>query len=356
MRLALALTASLAALSACSDGGAPSADGTAAAGGTEPIRIVGSSTVYPFTTAVAENLTNANPNLPTPIVESTGTGGGLQLFCSGVGLQYPDIANASRRIKMSEVERCRENGVNDIIEIQVGLDGIAFAQSRDAQDMDLTAQQIYRALAATAPDGTPNEVENWNEVDPSLPDRPIEVLGPPPTSGTRDAFNELVMTLGCQEYPEIAALEESNEDEFEVRCTQLREDGVFVESGENDNLIVQKLVSNPRAIGIFGYSYLEENLDKIEPLDLDGIAPTYEAIAAGDYEAARPLFIYVKGEHLAAKPAIREFLAEYTDEGTAGTEGYLRDRGLIALPEDRREENRRTASDAIVMDPSSLEG
>ena len=353
MRLFTGLATCLVLLSGCSDGPATGENSSAVAGG-EPIRIVGSSTVYPFTTAVSENLKNMMPEISTPIVESTGTGGGLQLFCSGVGLQYPDIANASRRIKTSEVERCRQNGVNDIIEIQVGVDGIAFAQSRDAQPMELTARQLYRALAATTPEGEENEVENWNEVDPGLPDRPIEVLGPPPTSGTRDAFNELVMTVGCETYPELAALEETDETEFETRCTRLREDGAFVESGENDNLIVQKLVSNPRAIGIFGYSYLEENLDKVEPLQLDGVMPTYEAIASNEYEAARPLYIYVKGEHLPAKPAIREFLAEYTAERTTGPDGYLRGRGLIAMPEARRTENRLIAEEARVLDASEL--
>ena len=350
MRLMLMACAGLLGLSACSDGGA---GGETPAAGGEPIRIVGSSTVYPFTTAVAENLKNTNPDIPTPIIESTGTGGGLQLFCSGVGLNYPDVANASRRIKESEIERCRENGVNQIIEVQVGIDGIVFARSREAEPMELTSAEIYRALAATAPDGTENEVTRWSEIDPSLPDTQIRVLGPPPTSGTRDAFNELVMEAGCEEFPEIAAQTDS-EDELAERCTRLREDGVFVEGGENDNLIVQKLVADPRAVGIFGYSYLDENLDKIEPVSLNGVEPTYEEIASGDYTAARPLYIYVKGEHLQAKPALQTFLAEYTDEGTVGSEGYLRERGLISLPDDRREENRRIAAEARAMDTAEL--
>ncbi|MEM8826875.1 MAG: substrate-binding domain-containing protein, partial [Pseudomonadota bacterium] len=239
--------------------------------GEPPLRIVGSSTVYPFTTAVAETYANLNPDRSAPIVESTGTGGGLKLFCGGVGLGYPDMANASRRIKKSEVDLCRANGVEEVIEIQVGIDGIAFAQSRDAAPIALTAAHLWRALAATGPDGRENDTRLWSEVDPALPDRRIEVLGPPPTSGTRDAFNELVMQAGCERVPEVAALEETDEALFEERCVRLREDGVFVEAGENDNLIVQKLVSNPLAIGIFGYSYLEENLDQIEPLTLDGV-------------------------------------------------------------------------------------
>ncbi|WP_255536295.1 substrate-binding domain-containing protein [Pacificimonas pallii] len=352
-----ALTAATAvlALAACDNNssGTPS-DGAEAASASPAIRIVGSSTVYPFTTAVAENFNNTNPNAAAPIVESTGTGGGMKLFCAGVGLEHPDISNASRRIKASEVEMCNANGVQQILEIQVGIDGIAFAQSRDAQDMPLTAEQLYRALAATAPDGSKNAVTNWNQVDPSLPDRRIEVLGPPPTSGTRDAFNELVMQSGCEEVPEVAALEAQDEDLFEERCTKLREDGVFVEAGENDNLIVQKLVSNPVAVGIFGYSYLEENLDKIAPLTLNGVTPTYEDIASGAYIAARPLYIYVKGEHMTAKPDLAAFLAEYTSEATSGPDGYLRNRGLIAATDDVRAANRDAAENGTVLDASTL--
>ncbi len=347
--------AGLLALAACDSGGAggnTSAGDPAVAG--PALKIVGSSTVYPFTTAVAENFKNTHPSAATPIVESTGTGGGLKLFCAGVGTEHPDIANASRRIKMSEVEMCRENGVNDIIEIQVGIDGIAFAQSRDAEPFELTAEELYLALAATSPDGTPNTLTNWNQVKPGLPDRKIEVLGPPPTSGTRDAFNELVMQAGCEAVPEVAALEDSDEALFEERCTKLREDGVFVEAGENDNLIVQKLVSNPVAIGIFGYSYLEENLDKIAALNLNGVQPTYDDIASGAYIAARPLYIYAKGEHMRAKPALKTFLTEYVSDTAVGPEGYLKGRGLIAAPDAIRAANVDAATNGTVMDTSGL--
>ncbi|MGB3722811.1 MAG: substrate-binding domain-containing protein [Pacificimonas sp.] len=344
-------------IAAC-DGGSGGSSGananadSAVAG--QALKIVGSSTVYPFTTAVAENFKNTYPGAATPIVESTGTGGGLKLFCAGVGQEYPDIANASRRIKMSEVEMCRDNGVENIIEIQVGIDGIAFAQSRDAQLFPLTAEDIYRALAASAPDGTENRLSNWSEVRTGLPDRRIEVLGPPPTSGTRDAFNELVMQSGCEAVPEVAALEDQDEALFEQRCTRLREDGVFVEAGENDNLIVQKLVSNPVAIGIFGYSYLDENLDKIAALDLNGAQPTYEQIAGGSYIAARPLYIYAKGEHMRAKPALKTFLMEYTGNAAIGPEGYLTGRGLIAAPDDIRAANIDAATNGTPMDVSGL--
>ncbi|MGB7406132.1 MAG: substrate-binding domain-containing protein [Pacificimonas sp.] len=344
---ALALT-----IAACGDGGAGSAGGAAS----EPaLRIVGSSTVYPFTTAVVEDFTNSNPGVPAPIVESTGTGGGMKLFCAGVGLEHPDLANASRRIKASELQMCNENGVNQVIELQVGIDGIAFAQNRDASDLALSAEQLYRALAATAPDGTPNTVTNWNEIDPSLPDRRIEVLGPPPTSGTRDAFNELVMQAGCEEIPELAALEDEDEGLFEERCTRLREDGAYVESGENDNLIVQKLVSNPVALGIFGYSYLDENLDQVEPVPLNGVLPSYDNIADGSYIAARSLYIYAKGEHLAAKPALGDFLAAYASEAVSGPDGLLASQGLIAAPDEARAENRDAASGSAVLTASDLD-
>ena len=215
-----------------------------------------------------------------------------------------------------------------------------FAQSRDASPLALTGEQIYRALAATAPDGSPNTATTWRDIDPSLPDRRIEVLGPPPTSGTRDAFNELVMGEGCRAVPQVAALEESDEAAFEERCQKLREDGAYVEAGENDNLIVQKLNSNPNAVGLFGYSYLEENLDKIEPVTLDGVEPTYDDIASGEYIAARPLYIYVKGEHLQAKPALKTFVEEYMSDAMIGPEGSMRDRGLIAATDDVRTDDR----------------
>lgn len=348
-------------LAACDSSPAPTppqGGDTAATGGVNvsgpALRIVGSSTVYPFTTAVAENFRRKYPAAAAPIVESTGTGGGIKLFCGGVGTQHPDIANASRRIKKSEVELCNTNGVKQIVEVQVGLDGIAIAQSKSDAHLDVTPAQIFLALAATKPDGSKNTVTTWNQVDPKLPSRKIEVLGPPPTSGTRDAFNELVMEAGCATFPNLKALKDSNEDEYKTRCTKLREDGVYVEAGENDNLIVQKLVANPTAVGIFGYSYLEENLDKIEGVKMSGVAPEYEAIASGAYPASRPLYIYVKGEHARAKPALAVFLQEYTSEAAFGPEGYLKSRGLIAEPDAERKASAAAAAALTPLDITAL--
>ena len=348
----------LLALAACDSSPAPTppqGGDTAATGGVNvsgpALRIVGSSTVYPFTTAVAENFRRKYPAAAAPIVESTGTGGGIKLFCGGVGTQHPDIANASRRIKKSEVELCNANGVKQVVEIQVGLDGLALAQSKTDADLALTTRHVFLALAATKPDGSKNTVKTWNEVDPKLPNRKIEVLGPPPTSGTRDSFNELIMEAGCSTFPELKALKESNEDEYKSRCTRLREDGVYVEAGENDNLIVQKLVANPLALGAFGYSYLEENFDKLKGVTLDGVAPEYEAIASGSYPASRAMFIYVKGEHARAKPALTAFLQEYTSDAAWGPTGYLKARGLIASPDAVRSA---TAAAAAAMTPLDI--
>ena len=351
----------LLALAACDSSPAPTppqGGDTAATGGINvsgpALRIVGSSTVYPFTTAVAENFRRKYPAAAAPIVESTGTGGGIKLFCGGVGTQHPHIANASRRIKKSEVELCNANGVKQIVEVQVGIDGIAVAQAKSDAEMDVTPAQIFLALAATKPDGSKNDVTTWNQIDPKLPNRKIEVLGPPPTSGTRDAFNELVMEAGCATFANLKALKDSNEDEYKTRCTKLREDGVYVEAGENDNLIVQKLVANPTALGVFGYSYLEENLDKIEGVKMNGVAPEYEAIASGTYPASRPLYIYVKGEHARAKPALAVFLQEYTSEAAFGPEGYLKARGLIAEPDAERKASAAAAAALTPLDIAVL--
>lgn len=352
----------LMALAACDSSPAPTPPtdgetaGTVAAGNVSgpALRIVGSSTVYPFTTAVAENFRRKYPAAAAPIVESTGTGGGIKLFCGGVGTQHPDIANASRRIKKSEVELCAANGVKEIVEVQVGLDGIAIAQAKSDADMDVTPAQIFLALAATKPDGSKNTVTTWNQIDPKLPNRKIEVLGPPPTSGTRDAFNELVMEAGCSSFANLKALKDTNEDEYKTRCTKLREDGVYVEAGENDNLIVQKLVANPTALGVFGYSYLEENLDKIEGVKMNGVAPEYDAIASGTYPASRPLYIYVKGEHARAKPALGVFLSEYVSEAAWGPEGYLKSRGLIASPDAVRTANAAATTAMTPLDVAAL--
>lgn len=309
---------------------------SAAAQSRDYIQIVGSSTVYPFTTVVAEQF-GKTTKYKTPKVESTGSGGGLKLFCAGVGVEHPDMTNASRRIKMSEVETCAKNGVKDIVELKVGYDGIAVANSKKSDPVALTTRDLYLALAKTVPagaDGTKleaNTYETWKDVNPTLPDKKIEVLGPPPTSGTRDAFVELVMDAGCETFPGIEKMKNSKEV-----CHTMREDGAFIEAGENDNLIVQKLDANPDAFGIFGFSFLDQNTDKIQGAAINGVKPTFETIADGSYPVSRPLYIYIKKAHVGVIPGMEEFLAEYTSDKAWGEYGYLSDKGLIPLPEKER--------------------
>jgi phosphate transport system substrate-binding protein len=307
------------------------------------ISVVGSSTVYPFTTAVAEQFGKANASFKTPKVESTGTGGGFKLFCGGVGVQHPDVSNASRAIKKSEIESCAKNGVTDIVEINIGFDGIVVAASKKTKPMPLTIKDIWLALAKEVPDPATgalvtNNFKTWKDINAALPANKIEVLGPPPTSGTRDAFVELVMDHGCKEFPAIKELEKSDEKKAKKVCQTIREDGVFIEAGENDNLIVQKLVANPNALGIFGYSFLEENLDKIQGQTINGVAPSFETIADGKYPVSRPLFVYVKKAHVGVIPGIKEFVAEFTSEKALGDEGYLGKKGLIPLPTAKRKQ------------------
>jgi phosphate transport system substrate-binding protein len=315
----------------------------------DQIRIVGSSTVYPFATVVAEEFGRAG-NFKTPIIESTGTGGGLKLFCAGVGVRHPDITNASRRIKDSEVELCAGNGVSEITEISIGFDGIVLSNAKSSPRQEFTLRQIFLALAkdVPGPNGAliPNPNRTWKDVDPTLPDVAIEVLGPPPTSGTRDAFNELALEGGCKTFPELAALESSDKKRFKQVCRSMREDGAYVDAGENDNLIVQKLVANPNAIGVFGFSFLDQNEDVIQGSPVDGIEPTFEAISAGDYPVSRSLYFYVKNAHVKSIPGIREYVHEFTSESAIGDEGYLADRGLIPAPIADRE-IARSASSAL---------
>jgi phosphate transport system substrate-binding protein len=300
----------------------------------EQIRIVGSSTVFPFSTAVAEQFGKTTPH-PTPVVESTGSGGGLKLFCSGVGLRTPDIANSSRRIKVSEVESCAGNGVTDIVEVKIGFDGIVVANSRKAPVYRLTKEQIFRALAKQVPvEGklVKNPYQKWSEIDPALPAVKIEVLGPPPTSGTRDAFVELAMEGGAVEIPMLAELKSRDKDAFKQAAHAIREDGAYVEAGENDNLIVQKLEANPNALGIFGFSFLDQNADRVQGSLVDGVEPTFENIADGSYGVSRSLYFYVKKAHVGVVPGIEEFVAEFTSDRASGEDGYLADKGLIPLP------------------------
>lgn len=309
------------------------------------INIVGSSTVYPFATVVAEQFGKAG-KFKTPKVESTGTGGGIKLFCGGVGVEYPDIANASRRMKKSEFDACQKAGVKDIVEVEIGYDGIVLAHSTKAKPMTLTRKEIFLALAKQVPDPgcadcdklVANPYKTWKEINPSLPDTKIEVLGPPPTSGTRDAFAELAMETGCAAFGWIKALKEKDESEFKKICQSLREDGAYVEAGENDNLIVQKLEANPNAVGIFGYSYLEQNTDKLAAASVDGVEPTYENISAKKYPISRPLYFYVKKAHVGVIPGLDRYVAEFTSEMAMGEEGYLTGKGLIPLPEKARKE------------------
>ena len=302
----------------------------------DSIAIVGSSTVYPFTTTVAEQF-GRQGKFKTPKVESTGTGGGVKLFCNGVGPQHPDMVNASRRMKPAEFATCQQNGVKEIVEVKIGYDGLTVAASKASKLNALTRQQVYLALAKQVPNPAntseliPNPYKTWKDVDPSLPALKIEVLGPPPTSGTRDSFAELFMEAGCSNYPWIKGVKDLDEKRFKRICDTVREDGGYVEAGENDNLIIQKLTTNPDILGIFGFSYLEENTGKIKGLAIDGIAPTFETIASTKYVTSRPLFVYVKKAHIGTIPGMKEFMDEYVSDKAAGAEGYLSNRGLVPL-------------------------
>ncbi|MDD3449688.1 MAG: PstS family phosphate ABC transporter substrate-binding protein [Gammaproteobacteria bacterium] len=330
--------------------------GSANAAARDYVSIVGSSTVYPFATVVAEQF-GKTTSFKTPKIESTGSGGGLKLFCAGVGVEHPDITNASRRIKKSEVETCAANGVKEIVEVKIGYDGIAVANSKQATQFDLTRRDLYLALAKDVPaaDGSeklvPNPYKTWKDVNPALPATAIEVLGPPPTSGTRDAFVELVMEHGCKDTPWVAAMAKSDKNAFKAACFTVREDGAYIEAGENDNLIVQKLEANPNALGIFGFSFLDQNTDMVQGSLIDGVAPTFEAIASGDYPVSRPLFFYVKKAHVGVIPGMQEYVDEFTSDKAWGPEGYLADKGLIPMPEAERA---KFADDARNMTPMEM--
>ncbi len=309
------------------------------------ISIVGSSTVYPFATVVAEQFGKSTP-FKTPVIESTGSGGGLKLFCAGVGVEHPDITNSSRRIKQSEYERCVANGVKEIVEVKIGYDGIVMANSKKAAPLKLTRKDIFLALAKDVPDPKggekliSNPYKTWKDVNPELPDKTIEVLGPPPTSGTRDAFVELAMESGAKKFAWIMALKKTDKKKYKAIAHTIREDGAYVEAGENDNLIVQKLEANPNALGIFGFSFLDQNTDKIQGSSVDGVQPEFEAIAAGEYPVSRPLFFYVKKAHVGVIPGIQEYLEEFTSEKAWGEEGYLTEKGMIPMPGAERQQYR----------------
>jgi phosphate transport system substrate-binding protein len=300
----------------------------------DQIRIVGSSTVYPFTTAVAEQFSKSGGK--APVVESTGTGGGMKLFCAGVGVQHPDASNASRRMTKAEFADCTKNGVNAVVELKIGFDGLTIANSKRGPDFKLTKEQVFLALAKNVPgpDGKliPNPNKTWADINAALPNLKIEVLGPPPTSGTRDSFHELVMEPGAESIASLKALKASDRKAFDAAWKQLREDGAYVEAGENDNLIVQKLEANPNAVGIFGFSFLEENAAKIKGATINGVAPTFEGIADGKYTVARPLFVYFKKQHVGVIPGLDKFMAEYVSDKSIGDDGYLSRKGLVSLP------------------------
>jgi len=328
---------------------------TASAAGRDQIEIVGSSTVYPFATVVAEKFGNST-DFKTPKIESTGSGGGMKLFCKGAGIETPDITNASRRIKKTEFDTCQKNGVKEITEVLIGYDGIVLANSKATEQLSLSRKDIFLALAKKVPgekDGelVANPYKTWKDVNSALPANKIEVLGPPPTSGTRDAFAELALEGGCKTFDWIKQIKADSKaakkagdkakakelkSKYKGICHTIREDGAYIEAGENDNLIVQKLEKNPAAIGVFGFSYLDQNADKIQGSIIDGKAPEFESIASGDYEVSRPLYFYIKKAHIGQVPGMTEYAAAFTADAAFGDEGYLLDKGLIPLDAEKR--------------------
>ncbi|MFC0687026.1 substrate-binding domain-containing protein [Novosphingobium clariflavum] len=339
----LIVAASSMALAGCGGSGGSSA------GSRDFVRAVGSSTVYPFATAVAEEVAKAGGK--SPVIESTGTGAGMKLFCAGVGAQHPDIEDASRRMKKSEYEECQKNGVTDIVEIQVGIDGIAFAEAQNGPGMKLTPTDIYKALAAN-PFGKPNTAKTWKDVNPSLPAEPILVYGPPSTSGTRDALKELILEAGCKTDAATKALKETDKDKYEAICHDIREDGPYVDAGENDNLIVQKISQNPKAIGIFGFSFLEENAKTIKGIPMSDVVPTYASISDFSYPGARPLYIYVKKQHLAPIKGLQAYVNEWAKSW--GPDGYLKAKGMVISPDAVRAKSADIIAKMTPLNPADL--
>jgi len=347
--IALSAAAAVAGLMAFAD--------AASAQSRDQIRIVGSSTVYPFTTAVAEQFGKTGGG-KTPVVESTGTGGGMKLFCAGVGVAHPDVTNASRRMKSGEFGSCTKNGVTGIIEINIGFDGLTIAQSKAGTPINLTLGQVYLALAEQVPDKDGKLVANpnktWSDINASLPAIKIEVLGPPPTSGTRDSLHELFLEKGAEQIPALAALSKSDRKAFDKAWKSIRKDGAYVEAGENDNVIVAKLEANKNAFGVFGFSFLEENLNKLRGVSIDGVAPDFDAIANGKYKGARRMYVYVKTQHIGAVPGLEKFMAEYVSPKALGKDGYLARKGLVTLPPAELEAVRKTVASKAVMTGAGL--
>jgi phosphate transport system substrate-binding protein len=327
----------------------------------DQLKIVGSSTVYPYSQAVAEEFAKKTGK-KAPVLESTGTGGGMKIFCQGVGESNPDITNASRAMKKSEWELCTKNGVDDITEVLIGYDGLSIAQSKKGKPMDLSKAQIFLALASEVPDGdklVANPYKKWSDVDKALPDTPITVYGPPPTSGTRDAFVELAMHEGCKALDYFKKKKgELDKEGFEKlvkeKCTPMRQDGPFIEAGENDNLIVQRIEADPNALGIFGYSFLFENQDKLQDVKIGGVEADFDTIADGSYGLSRPLFFYIKNAHRKVIPGMDEYIAEFVSDESMGKDGYLHERGLVSLnPDALKETQERAKSGAKMSAPTS---
>ncbi len=344
-RTTAALAVAALALSACDSG--------TGGGSRSSVHAVGSSTVYPFAKLVAENFARSNTDFRSPLIESTGTGNGIQLFCKGLGPNTPDMVNASRRMKESEFDACAGNKVDEIIEVQVGLDGIAFASAKGGIMLNLSPETVYKALAAS-PYGKPQTAKTWKDVDPALPAQPILVYGPPSTSGTRDALKELVLEVGCNADAAMKALKASDENKHKQVCTEVRDDGAYVDQGEQDNLIVQKIESNPQAVGIFGFSYLEENLDKVQGLPMNGVQPTYDNIASFAYPGARPLYVYVKKQHMRAIPGLGAFLDEWVKSWTK--EGPLARIGMVAMPAEAMDANAAKVREQTILTRGDLSG
>jgi len=320
----------------------------------DQIYVVGSSTVYPFSTVVAENFGNKT-GMKVPKIESTGSGGGMKLFCKGLGANHPDITSSSRRVKASELKNCQKNGV-EFIELKIGYDGIVLANSKKYNVMNISSRQIFLALAKEVPEGNkeggkliPNPNKKWSDISDQLPDIKIEVLGPPPTSGTRDAFQELAIEGGCKTFPSIKAIKKQDKKKYKAICRSIREDGLFIEAGENDNLIVKKLIENPKALGVFGFSFLLENEDTLQGSIIDAAVPTFENIASKKYNISRPLYIYIKLAHINVIPGIKEFMHEFTSLDSWGPDGYLEERGLIPMPEDERDKFKKDTEELIPL-------
>ncbi len=336
--------ASFAALAACGSG-------SSGGDGRDSVSVVGSSTVYPFAAVAAEQTSKNNEGVKTPKIESTGSGAGMKLFCSGLGAETPDVTNASRQMKMSEFEDCQKNGVTDVIEVQLGLDGIAFAQSKDGLDIKLTPVDVYKALAAN-PFGKPQTAKNWSDVNPALPNEPISVYGPPTTSGTRDALAELILEAGCKTDEATKALKDTDKDKYKAICTEVREDGAYIDGGEKDNLIVKKIADNPKTIGVFGFSFLEENMDTLRGITMGGVEPTYENISSFAYPGARPLFMYVKKAHLDVIPGLTEYLNIWPT--IWGADGALKEKGMVVSPEEARKTNADRIANLTVITAEDL--